>query len=78
MPDSIQEWLRSLGFSEFYYLNPPHFGRPGSPDIPFTELAGHSVASFREKAKRKGWITEEEARATHKPPSTTNNAQGFC
>jgi hypothetical protein len=28
--------------------------------IPFTELGGHTVSTFVQKARRRGWLPEEE------------------
>lgn len=61
MPASIQEWLTGIGF-QMWPLSEV-FERAGVR-IPYTELAGHTVATFKEKAKRKGWVTEEEATRT--------------
>ena len=29
--------------------------------IPFVELAGHTVTTFMQKARRRGWLPEEES-----------------
>lgn len=53
MPLSIQESLAKHGYVE----NPKEarFERYGQ-HIPYQELIGHTVDSFTEKAKRKGWL----------------------
>jgi hypothetical protein len=36
-------------------------GYMGEISIPFNEVIGHTVGSFLEKAKRRGWLQEESA-----------------
>jgi len=60
--ESIQELLVSTGFTvdqEQGQFSKWHTGWQFI-SIPFAELAGHTVGSFREKAKRRGWFPEEE------------------
>ena len=57
--DSIQETLvENYGFmiKDNAFVKD---GYMGEVSIPFDEMIGHSVDSFLEKAKRRGWLTEE-------------------
>jgi hypothetical protein len=64
--ESIQDFLVSLGFS--IDLEQGQFTKWITGwqyiHIPFSELAGHTVATFREKALKRGWLLTEE------PPSS--------
>jgi hypothetical protein len=58
---SIQDFLVALGFSidqEQSQFSKWHTGWQFVA-IPFSELAGHTVVTFREKAQRRGWILAE-------------------
>lgn len=65
MPASIQDVLYAAGYRE----NPTkeQFERGGDV-IPYSELIGYTVDSFREKAKRKGWLREEPVTGQRKLP----------
>lgn len=52
---SIQETLLNIGF----IINGENFVRHDIV-IPFDEIIGYSVDSFLEKAKRRGWIQEDQ------------------
>lgn len=58
---SIQDFLISLGFSVDQEQG--QFSRWNTAwqfvAIPFSELAGHTVTTFIEKAQRRGWLPEE-------------------
>jgi hypothetical protein len=59
--ESIQDLLVSLGFT--IDQEQGHFSKWSTGwqfvTIPFSELAGHTIASFIEKARRRGWIPAE-------------------
>jgi len=60
--ESIQDLLVSTGFTvdqEQGQFSKWHTGWQFI-SIPFAELAGHTVGSFKDKAKRCGWFPEEE------------------
>jgi hypothetical protein len=59
--DSIQDLLVSLGYAidqEQGHFSKWHTGWQFIT-IPFSELAGHTVASFIEKARNRGWLLRE-------------------
>lgn len=59
--DSIQDFLVSSGFTvdqEQGQFSKWHTGWQFIA-IPFAELAGHTVTSFVQKARRRGWLLEE-------------------
>ena len=55
MPQSIQEWLLKEGFT----VEGDHFVK-GTVKIPFAEIIGHSLESFKRKAFRQGWAHPPE------------------
>ena len=55
MPENIQDWLLSQGFT----IEPDRFVK-GEITLPFTELSGHSLGSFKTKAFRQGWVKPAE------------------
>ena len=60
--DSIQDLLVSIGFTidqEQGQFSKWHTGWQFI-SIPFAELAGHTVSTFMQKARRRGWLPEEE------------------
>ena len=60
--ESIQDLLVSVGFTidqEQGQFSKWHTGWQFI-SIPFVELAGHTVTSFAQKARRRGWFPEEE------------------
>jgi hypothetical protein len=60
--ESIQDLLVSAGFTidqEQGQFSKWHTGWQFIA-IPFAELAGHTVASFAQKARRRGWFPEED------------------
>jgi hypothetical protein len=69
--DSIQEMLISLGFTIDQEQGQFSRWQTGWQfiAIPFTELTGHNVSSFVEKARRRGWLPEGELQ---------NDAQMSC
>lgn len=66
MPESIQEVLHAHGYKE----NPAReqFERNGDI-IPYEELRGYTVNSFREKAKRRGWLKDFSGKEQSQFPS---------
>ncbi|HXG19709.1 MAG TPA: hypothetical protein VNN62_11650 [Methylomirabilota bacterium] len=63
--ESIQDLLVSLGFTidqEQGQFSKWHTGWQFIA-IPFSEIAGHTVSSFIQKARQRGWLPEEEVRA---------------
>ncbi len=60
--DSIQDLLVSLGFTIDQEQGQFSRWQTGWQfiAIPFTELTGHTVVSFVTKARRRGWLPEEE------------------
>ena len=61
--DSIQDLLVSAGFTidqEQGQFSKWHTGWQFI-SIPFVELAGHTVLTFMQKARRRGWLPEEES-----------------
>ena len=59
-PEDIQGLLTTNGFQIMqserkFYRN----GVYETIEIPFDELSGHTVDSFIEKAKRRGWLAED-------------------
>lgn len=60
--ESIQDLLVSTGFTidhEQGQFSKWHTGWQFI-SIPFIELAGHTVTTFVQKARRRGWLPEEE------------------
>ena len=60
--ESIQDLLVSIGFTidqEQGQFSKWHTGWQFI-SIPFVELGGHSVTTFIQKARRRGWLPEEE------------------
>lgn len=60
--ESIQDLLVSTGFTidqEQGQFSKWHTGWQFIA-IPFMELAGHTVTTFVQKARRRGWLPEEE------------------
>ncbi len=60
--ESIQDLLVSTGFTidqEQGQFSKWHTGWQFI-SIPFMELAGHTVSTFVQKARRRGWLPEEE------------------
>lgn len=59
--ESIQEWLIARGFQ--VDLTAQTFFRWTNDyqkvSIPFTELMGHTLNTFKQKATRKEWVTGE-------------------
>lgn len=57
MPESITDWLEQHGYTvnseKQRFESAQYF-------IPFTEIRGHTVASFKETAARKGWVVPQE------------------
>jgi hypothetical protein len=53
MPESIQELLIAAHYRE--NTKTEHFDR-GEQHIPYRALIGHTVDSFREKARAPGWL----------------------
>jgi hypothetical protein len=61
--ESIQDLLVSIGFTidqEQNQFSKWHTGWQFIA-IPFVELAGHTVSTFVQKARRRGWLPEEES-----------------
>ena len=61
--ESIQDLLVSLGFTidqEQGQFSKWHTGWQFTA-IPFSELTGHTVSSFIAKARRRGWLPEEDS-----------------
>lgn len=56
MPQSIQDWLISEGFK----IGDGEFIKDDIK-IPFTDIIGYSVGSFKEKAFRRGWMKPPNA-----------------
>ena len=60
--ESIQDLLISTGFTidqEQSQFSKWHTGWQFIT-IPFVELAGHTVSTFIQKARRRGWFLDEE------------------
>lgn len=55
----MQDLLCDLGYEE--KQTERVFAR-GDVKIPFEDIAGHGVGSFLDKARHKGWVTDDEAR----------------
>ena len=68
MADSIQEWLISEGFT-ISSAEPGHFYK-GNIQIPFDEIIGYSVGSFKTKAYRRGWVKPPDQGVGKLPPVT--------
>jgi hypothetical protein len=60
--ESIQDLLVSIGFSIDQEQGQFSRWQTGWQfiAIPFTELTGHTVSTFVTKARRRGWLPEEE------------------
>ena len=61
--ESIQDLLVSTGFTidqDQGQFSKWHTGWQFIA-IPFVELAGHTVPTFVQKARRRGWLPEEES-----------------
>jgi len=67
MPESIQEYLLSKDFAA---TGESMIGVDANGDaicIPYTEFRGHTVQSFINKAKNKGWINRDGSTKVVKP-----------
>ena len=59
--ESIQDWLVARGFqvdltSQAFFQWTNDYQKVS---IPFTELMGHTLNTFKEKSVRKGWVSIE-------------------
>lgn len=64
--NSVQDLLKGLGYEEKQVERV--FSR-GDVKIPFGEIVGHTTVSFLQKARLRGWVTNEEVRQkTDKAP----------
>lgn len=63
MSESISDWLEQHGWA--INNDTQHFELAGDCEregdrIPFSEIHGHTIGSFKEKAARKGWVLPKE------------------
>jgi hypothetical protein len=70
--DSIQDFLLALGFSVDQEQG--QFSKWNTAwqfiVIPFSELAGHTAATFIEKARSRGWLPTEPPLPTSEPETS--------
>lgn len=68
MPESIQDWLISEGFC---VDQDNGCFQKGANKVPFSDIIGHSLDSFKKNLKSKGWSAEEESPKTEDDPVPT-------
>jgi hypothetical protein len=59
MPESIQDWLKKIGFSED---QASQTFRRYPIEFSFAELIGQTVGTFKNKAVAKGWVIHEDTK----------------